>query len=207
MKDLSLFFCMMLFGSAAFAASGFPMDANTPDGKSVTLYEDGTWRPKTLELGHSILRKSTFATKKHSSRLRFYEFWSDRKIWSAQSPQENEHFEFLFQHKGGEAWCGIIPERMQLTQDGLVKAALQNFQAADKSGKFVQRSMAFVNALKGDVVEFSGTLDGVYISYYSFLWSGAPGTAQLSCWTSTNLIDEYRPIFNDFFGGFMLVGG
>lgn len=207
MKTLIAVICTALSASSAFAAAGFPMEAKTADGKTVTLYEDGTWRPKTLQLSHSILRKSDFATKKHVSRLRFYEFWSDPKIWAISPPGENEHFEFLFEHRGGEAWCGIIPERMQLTQEGLVKAALQNFQAADKTGKFVQRSIAFVNALKGDVVEFSGTVEGVYITYYSFLWSGAPGTAQISCWTSTNLIDEYRPIFNDVFGGFLLVGG
>lgn len=189
---------------AMSALADFPLEAKTSDGNIVVLHEDGTWRPKTLQLDHSILRKSDFATRQLTSRLKFYEFWIDPKLW--KDAQAEGAFEYLFEHQSGEAWCGIIPERVQLTRDALLKAVIYNVQQAAPNAKLEQRSKAYVNGLGGEVVELSGTFEGFFASYHTFLWSGDKGTVQLTCWTSQSVLDEYRPVFNDFFGGFLLAG-
>ena len=194
---------MALSGDLMAAAARFPMDATTPDGKSVTLYEDGTWRPKTLELSHSVIRKSDFATARYGSRLGFYEFMVDPKLWSPMTGSAKSA-EFQFQNKSGEAWCEVFATRIQMTQDSVLESAVRDMQAADKSGKVIQTSVAFVNALRGNVFEWRGTVQGVVASFYTFVWSGAPGSVQLTCWTSANLANEYRSAFNDFFGGLLL---
>lgn len=183
-------------------AADFPIEAKTADGKTVDLYEDGTWRPKSLQLGHIVIRKSDFATQPFKSKLGFYEEWIDQRLW--KESQADGDFEYVFEHARGEAWCGIIPERVQLTQDALAKAMLTNLQQADPNAKLQQRSKAYVNSLPGELIEISGTVEGVVASYYAFAWSGNKGTVQITCWTSTNLMDEYRPVFNDFIGGFTL---
>lgn len=188
---------------AMSASAEFPIEAKTSDGKIVVLHEDGTWRPKTLQLDHRILRKSDFATRQLKSRLKFYEFWVDSKLW--KDIQAEGAYEYSFEHQSGEAWCGIIPERIQVTRAGLVKGAVSNLHQVDPNGKLEQRSKAYVNGLGGEVVELSGTSDEFLISYHTFLWSGDKGTVQIACRTSRNILDEYRPVFSDFIGGFMLV--
>jgi hypothetical protein len=183
-------------------ATTFPIDAKTLDGSSVILYEDGTWRPKTLQLDHSIIRKGQFANELHKSKLGFYEFWVDRKAWQAEDA--SGAFEFNFAHADGEGWCGIIPERIQLTKEALRSAVLNNAKSSDPNASLAQSSNAFVNGLSGEVLEVSANMEGMYISYYMFLWSGSKGTVQIICWSGSTVIDEYRPVFNDFFGGFLL---
>lgn len=197
-----IFAILVIPAQSSFAATSFPIEATTADGKIVVLHEDGTWRPKTLQLDHSVIRKSDFATRVLKSRLKFYEFSVDPKIW--KDHQATGAFEYDFEHTDGEAWCGIIPERIQVTQDALVKVAVANLQKTDQSGKLEQRSKAYVNGLGGEVVELSARVEGFFLSYYTFLWSGSKGTVQITCWTSSNVVEEYKPIFNDFFGGFLL---
>jgi hypothetical protein len=180
----------------------FPMEAKTNDGSAVTLYEDGTWRPKTLQLDHRIIRKGDFANQLVKSRFGFFEFWVDPKIWHRE--QDSGAFEFSYAHNDNEAGCGVIPERVQMTQDALRNAVLKNVQATDSKAKIAQESKAFVNGLGGQVVELNATVEGLFITYYTFLWTGSKGTVRIACWTASAVIDVYRPVFNDFFGGFML---
>lgn len=183
-------------------SSEFPIEAKTTDGGFVTLFEDGTWRPKTLKLEHSIIRRGEFASKSVKGKYGFYEFWFDPKLWY-QIDSTGAH-EFSFAHINNEAGCVIIPERIQMTQDALRKAIISNIKEQDPNARMVQHSKAFVNGLSGEVVEQNATLDGIFVTYYTFLWSGSKGTIQVACWTGSNLTDEYLPIFTDFFGGFML---
>jgi len=185
------------------SAATFPIEAKTGDGKTVMLYEDGTWRPKTLQLDHSVIRKGQFATKMVASRFGFYEFWYDPNAW-VPGPAAGA-FEHLFTHKDEEAWCGIIPERIGMTKEALGNAVLSNLKSTDPEGALVQRSKAFVNGLGGEVLELKATVDGYFVSYYSFIWTGARGTVQVTCWTGQSLMDEYRDAFHDFYGGFVLV--
>ena len=207
-RALLLGFAALIAGAQVALASDYPIEAKTSDGKTVNLYEDGTWRPKTLKVDHEIIRKDKFATSVLQSRLRFYEFWYDPKLWQPEEPAQGEAFEVVFTYQGAtdEAWCGIIPERSQMTQDALVGAVFQNFQSAAADTKMLQRSRAYVNSLRGDIVEMTGTFDGFHIAYSTFAWSGNPGTVQITCWTFPNLLDEYRPIFGKFYGGFELKG-
>ena len=111
---------------------------------------------------------------------------------------------FAFQGHGDEAWCGLIPERAQLRQEGLINAIELNLKEVADEARMVQRSRAFVNGLRGDIVEMEASFDGFDAVYLTFAWSGSPGTIQVSCWTFPNLIDEYRPKFAEFYGGFEL---
>lgn len=183
-------------------AQKFPIEAKTPDGKAVVLYEDGTWRPKTLQLDHTVIRKSEFATKMLTSRAGFYEFWIDEKTWISDTPSGD--FEYMFSHKSNEAWCGIIAERIQMTKDALPAAIMKNLTTQDPEAKLIQKSKAYVNGLAGEVLEISATTQGYLITYYPFIWTGSKGTVQLYCWAPQNLMEEYRGSFNDFFGGFIL---
>lgn len=190
--------------SAGVFAQKFPLEANTPDGKTVVLYEDGTWRPRTLVLDQAIIRKTDFATLKLPSKLGFHEFWVDPKLWKA-TPPPNASMERFFTHESQEAWCGIIPERIQVTREALAKSSLGYMTRVDANARVEQKTRAFVNGMRGDVQEVNATVEGFFLTYYVFLWSGSSGTVQISCWTSQNLIEEYKPVFNDFFGGFMLL--
>jgi len=193
--------CMLL--SLPSVAIDFPIEATTADKKVVLLYEDGTWRPKTLQLDHSVIRKGDFSTKKLSSKVGFYEFWYDPKAWVVKSPEGT--FEYLFEHKSEEAWCGVIPERIQMTKEALANANFYNLRFLAPDATLVQKSKAFVNGLGGEAIELKATMEGYYLSFYTFAWTGAKGTVRLTCWTSQNLLDEYRDTFHDFFGGFLLV--
>lgn len=202
MRVSHLFVAIVVMAPISCAAQSFPLEAKTGDGQSVMLYEDGTWRPKTLQLDHSIIRKSQFATKQAVSRYGFYEFWFDPGSWSPGSPEGA--FEHFFSHKDEEAWCGIIPERIGMTRDALANALVVNLRSTAPDGALVQRSRAFVNGLEGEVVELRATVDGYFVSYYSYVWTGPRGTVQLTCWTGQGVLDEYRDVFHDFYGGFML---
>ena len=190
--------------STSIFAQKFPIEANTPDGKTVVLYEDGTWRPRTLVLDQAIIRKTQFATVKLPSKFGFHEFWVDPKLWVTTTPPSVD-VERFFTYENREAWCGVIPERMQITREALSKVSFENIKRLDGRARIEQQSRAFVNGLHGDVFEATATVDGFLVTYYGFLWSGSAGTVQMTCWTSQNLIEEYKPIFNDFFGGFMLL--
>lgn len=192
-----------VFSASLLNAQEFPLEAKTSDGKTVLIYEDGTWRPKTLQLSHSVIRRSEFATKRVASRLGFYEFMYDPNAWKPEATEGS--FEHSYIHRSEEAWCGIIPERMQMTKDALSQAVLTNLRSSAPDGALVQKSKAFVNGLAGEVLEMKATYEGYFITYYTFVWTGAKGTVQLTCWTSQNLIDEYRDDFHDFYGGFALV--
>lgn len=203
---------LLLIGTALFMAGlsvvqavDYPIEAKTADGETVNLYEDGTWRPKTLKVDHEIIRKDQFATATLESRLRTFDFSYDPKLWEL-GENHNEVSEMSFTYKGvaDEAWCRIISERAQMTQDTLVSVVLQNFQAGVPDGKILQYSKAYVNGLRGDIVELEGTVDGFHVAFSTFATTGSRGTVQISCWTFQNLLDEYRPVFAKFYGGFFL---
>lgn len=194
---------LAIAATSGLAADRFPIDATTEDGKTVTLHEDGTWRPRATDPEQLKFGKGELATQRHASRLKFFELWVDPKVWKL-GKSEGDH-EFNFEHNSGEAWCSVIPERIQMTQEGLATAALTNFREVDPKATMGRRYKASVSGVEGEVVEMSGASSGYLITFHSLLLTGRHGSVQLSCWTSPNLLEEYRRTFDEFFGGYVLV--
>ena len=91
-----------------------------------------------------------------------------------------------------------------MDQDVLVSNVFQNMRDVAPNAKIAQQVKSYVNGLRGDIVEIEAFFDGYNLSFLSYVTSGRRGTVQLNCWTTENLIDEYRPVFMSFYGGFFL---
>lgn len=190
---------LLLFSSHAASSSDYPMEARTPKGGIVILHEDGRWEKKTqIDEGSSLVF--------YYSRLDFFDFRFDEKLWEIIGHGEMVTSAplFEFQNPTGEAWCNLIPERSQISQEQLIPIIISNFKSRIANFKILQRYKLEINGLSTDIVEISGSLKGYNVAYSTLAWTGQSGTIQISCWTFPNLLNEYRPRFESFFSGLSL---
>ena len=52
------------------------------------------------------------------------------------------------------------------------------------------------------VREFEATVEGISLTFYVHYYSDQAGSIQLVAWTGRSLLDEYRPLIEEFVAGF-----
>jgi S1-C subfamily serine protease len=109
-----------------------------------------------------------------------------------------------FRHQNGEAFFRIIAERTQMTFEGLEAQVVANARTADPQARIARKGWRTVNGERVMVLEIEATVTGIPIVYYGHYYTGTIGTIQIVGWTSRNLLDEHRVLFDGVASGLQI---
>ncbi len=189
------------------------INAVTSTGDEVFLYQDGTWKyaDKEVEEEKEIKfnekkfikdEKSTFLVKSKKANVGI---WINPKIWSFT--RDNAGFdnatEYMFQLKEGDLYGMLISEKIEIPIETLKGIALENARMAAPDIEVVEEEYRMVNGVKVLMMQMTGTLQGMKISYYGYYFSNESGTIQFLTYTSQALIDSYKDDIDKILNGFV----
>ena len=178
--------------------------ATTSDGRVVVLYSDGTWKPDQL----SAVAKPLVSTRpaKATEKLDILRgkatVYYDPAAW--QITKSDDPNRITLAHANGDGYAMLIAERLEMSMDALRRMALKNAQAAAPNASIIGERNRLVNGKNVLELEIRGTLDGVDFAYLGYYYSSTAGTIQFITYTSSNLIAEYRPTFQELLNGLVV---
>jgi hypothetical protein len=172
--------------------------AKTSDGKEVILREDGTWS----YVGE--YQKSNKATEVHKGKRGTYTLSLVPGVWKKEEKKEGDQ-EFIFSHKDGEMWAFVTAERIEMPEETLKKAALENLRTIDKDAKIVLDEKRTVNGKKILCLVINAKVEGIKYTFVGYYYSGDEGTFQIVAYTAEKLFKELTPELEGFVNGFELV--
>ncbi len=182
------------------------MEVGTPDGKTVILYTDGTWKYKeamTEETEKEIFTKIDEASKVIGSHNGFIELWYDPSQWSLEKSEESQG-KFTFIHSSGEAMAIAIMERMSIPGETLKREGIETVKKEASDVKVISEVNRIVNKVPLLVMHLEATLDEISLSYLGYFWTGKEGTIQVIAYTTKDLFSEYEKEFTNFLDGIMI---
>jgi hypothetical protein len=150
-----------------------------------TASDLGTPRIGGNEASLTVLRRTT---------LRY-----DRRDWTTEAVESGIT---QFTHRSGEVWARVIAERVEIPITRMEDVALGNAREADPNARVIRRGTRTVNGMKMMFLEIDATVEHVPVRYYGHYYSDSSGTVQIIGWTSRNLIEEHRPLIENFVSGF-----
>ncbi len=178
--------------------------AVTENGDTVLLKKDGTWEFKTefsatdsndvftIDTNYTPFSKSDLARKVVKGQSVDYELWYDSDKWALNDTKINSSAEYILKFKQGEAYCMILPERVTLSTEGLLKIAAENAQKVAKDVKIFDKEMRIVNGSYVCEMKLRGETKGIKFIYYSYYVTRPKCTIQLITYTTQDLFDEYK---------------
>ncbi|MFM9944633.1 MAG: hypothetical protein ACKVQB_05315 [Bacteroidia bacterium] len=187
--------------------------AVTETGDEVILYNDGTWKysndsileKKTIQLNEAVFKKNTTSTFLVKSTRVNVGIWINPKDWSFEKSKDDEASEFQFQRKDEDLYGMLIAEKVEIPIENLKEIALENAKAAAPDIKLVKEEYRMVNGVKIFMMQMSGTVQGMKVTYLGYYYSSAGGTIQLLAYTSQNLFIGYFKDIESFLNGFVVL--
>lgn len=182
-------------------------------GKVVNLFDDGTWKYhvnegegmtkiETLEVSRP--KASNFLIK--SERLK-YGVWLDKKKWEFTKNPDDDRTpsEYSFRRKGEDAYGLIIAEKIEIPIENLLDIAYQNLLRVAPDGILVKKECRKFDNLVVHFLQMEGTIQGVKFVYLGYYYSDKNGSIQFLCYTSQNLLNQYRPDIESLLNGFVIL--
>jgi WD40 repeat protein len=126
--------------------------------------------------------------------------WIDPQKWE-QDRSEEDPIKITFNHNKGDAYAMVIAERISLPMDSLKKVAVENAKKVAPDTKIASEEKRLVNGKEVLCLEFTGTIQGVAITYYGYYYSGSEGTLQVVTYSASAFFDEFKQDFDDFLNG------
>ncbi len=197
----------LLFGSLLLVSLTVQADetATTESGKTVILKSDGRWEyakssgnPATTQTSGKSYNRPATATARADLKKPGFEFFYVPDKWK---PAKDEPGRLQFKHHSGDAYGLLIIERISIPLSALKKIALDNARAVAPDAKITFEEMRTVNGKKVLCLQMNGTIDSIPFSYYGYYYSNKQGVIQVLTYTSSNLLDEFKPDFEEFLAG------
>jgi hypothetical protein len=209
MKSFILTSIILLFGAYSYAQIG----GLTETGDRVILYDDGTWTyvDDSLLINEEIPmneeefikdNKSSFLIK--SSKLNIG-IWLNPKKWTFTKAKENEDAEYEFYQKGEDLYGMLISEKIEIPVLSLKGIALDNARSVSPDIRIVREEYRMVNGVKVLMMQMSGSIQGMKITYLGYYYSNTNGTIQFLTYTAQNLLDDYRNDMENLLNGLVLL--
>jgi hypothetical protein len=209
MKKIILINIILLFGTYTYAQIG----GLTETGDRVILYDDGTWAyvDDSLSINKEIPmneeefikdNKSSFLIK--SSKLNIG-IWLNPKKWSFTKAKENEDAEYEFYQKGEDLYGMLISEKIEIPVLSLKGIALDNARSVSPDIRIVREEYRMVNGVKVLMMQMSGSIQGMKITYLGYYYSNTNGTIQFLTYTAQNLLEDYRNDIENLLNGLVLL--
>ena len=183
------------------------IEATTSDGKKVVLKSDFTWKyadavNKEVAVSNKTFAKSSSASTQYATKGEKVSVWYDANSWLKN--ESTDPVKAVFNHKSGEIYSMIIYERMEMTMDALLSAALTNAKSVSPDARFTFQEYRIVNKTKVMCAKLEGEIQGIKFVYYSYYYTGAQGTIQVITYTSQNLFEEYKTEMTNFLNGLVI---
>lgn len=205
MKKLIITALMLSLMQMTFAQ----INALTETGDEVILYEDGTWKylVESVMLNSEVFvndkeflkdAQSTFLVR--SSKLNIG-MWIDPKAWKFSKGTDNDAFEYQFEKKGDDLYAMLISEKVQIQVESLKEIALNNARAVAPDMRIIHEEYRIVNGLRVFMMQMSGTIQGMKITYCGYYYSNPNGTIQFLTYTGDNLFRDYLVEIEKFLNG------
>lgn len=188
------------------AAREIAAQARTTDGRTVTLFQDGTWQYADEQTAQNAAPVGGAGKQVEDPRRMVRIAFDSSKWMQLPNPQRlSPSASLAFIHSSGEAYAMAIVERIPMALETLKRAALQNARVAAPDAKIVLDEMRMVGDKQAALVGIEGNVDGIVFRYHSLYWSGDAGAVQVITFTSRNLFQEYEADFNAFLSGVSLL--
>lgn len=176
------------------------LTATTADGRTVRLFEDGSWMfaspgeaDPTLDLNESGEERTPGIAP---GGVLDYALHYDPAAWLSTDVIENPSAEHIFSHASGEAFLMVIPERTYIPVRSLVDVAYQNALETAPDMEIQSRSVVQVDGRDVTRMEMTGTSSGIPVTFLGYYYSSeAFGSIQVAGFTGTSLFAEYEPLF------------
>jgi hypothetical protein len=185
------------------------INAITETGDEVILYNDGTWsylndsvrESKEIEFNDKKFTKNKNSTFLIKSKQLNVGIWIDSKKWKFGKAIDNEDAEYEFERKGEDLYGMLISEKMEIPLETLGEIALENARDVSPDTRKIKEEYRIVNGIKVLMMQMSGTILGMRITYYSYYYSNENGTIQFITYTSQSLIDDYLNDIEELLNG------
>lgn len=183
----------------------------TESGDEIILYDDGTWtyaNDSLLDSKEILLNDKEFIKDKNSSFLIKSSvlnigIWINPKKWSFTKAKDNEDAEFEFNQKGEDLYGMLISEKIEIPLLSLKGIAFENARSVSPDIKIVREEYRMVNGIKVLLLQMSGSIQGMKITYYGYYYSNANGTIQFLTYTAQNLLSNYMNDIEELLNGFV----
>jgi hypothetical protein len=217
MKQITIWAIAVLLLCSGIAIAQ-TIEATTPDGKTVILNPDGTWKYKETSpsnpaeatglntpAGVTGFTKPAAATEVLKSNKGYFELWYNPAKWKPITASEiNRSAEFALQHTNGDAYAMAIVERISMPVASLKKTALENAKKVAPDANIAYEEDRVVNGVKLSAMRMEFTIQDVPYTYYGYYWGGDAGSLQVVTYTGRNLFKEYESDLTDLLNGVVI---
>jgi len=203
----SMLITMTLLGVSTLGAQQSATRATRPDGSTVLLFPNGTWKPETTQAsskGSGTGYQKPVSAAASLDILKGATLSYDPAKWTplpADKPGRR-----VLNHRDGDGYALIIAERLQMPMATLKNIILQNARNAAPDAKIVKEDQRMVNGVPVTCLELTGTGQGIAFHYFGYYYAGKAGTIQVITYTGESLFPEYRNDFEDLLNGFAVAG-
>ncbi len=122
--------------------------------------------------------------------------------WRVDTDNPTPPGSYQYVHGNGEVFFKVISERIQIAIEQLAEIGVMNARKADPNTAVTRRGTRRVNGLEMALREFEATVVGIPLTFYVHYYSDPAGSIQLVGWTGRSLVDEHRPLIEQFVAGF-----
>lgn len=125
----------------------------------------------------------------------------DTTVWFPREETMVEEADIELVTQSGAAFLIVMSQTTFMPLDSLVDGFMEGIdEAMQRTGK-PTTSDRVVNGLQTRVVEFSGLVDGIELSYMVLFYSGMNGAVQVIGFAPTEVYAEARPVLEDALHG------
>jgi hypothetical protein len=185
--------------------------ATTEDGKTVILYDDGTWKydslpPKVADTGVVLsFTKPEAAHKLQKSEKIPAGIWYNDHKWKVKSSTSGEAYEYMFSLKSGDLYAMFIPERIEIPMDELVTIAKGNAEKVSTEFKEIKEGTRIINGVKMRYMEMKAKVHGIDLMYFGYYYSQKDMTIQFLGYTSESLFKENQAEIESMLNGLVIL--
>lgn len=217
MKHFSIVFFFLLSYNVGITQ----VKARTPNGTTVILYPDGTWRyqldtsKKTVVIALDSTRRkdsiltnpqifqvSAFATHLVKSKVVDFGVYVDNNLWGIKTCSINEDGEMKFLDKADNCYAEMITEP---TEGGLINDmeyfVLNSARNRAPDAEITTREFRMVNGIKVLCLGLKGTVKSLKIELLNYSYADESGIIQLVAWTTQKKFNKNYGVLARFLSG------
>lgn len=192
----SLFIAMFICLSISVVAQKV---AITEQGEEVLLYDDGTWKLKDdpyketeISLNDTLFTKDSKSTFLIRSKNVKMGVWINPKTWTFSKKGNNEDGEYFFRKNQSDLRAMLITEKIHAPVLSLKELAVNNAREVSPDLRVVKEEFRTVNGIQVLMMQMSGTLMGMRITYCGYYYSSPKGSVQFVTYTGESLFEESK---------------
>jgi len=186
--------------------------AKTEDGKSVILYEDGTWlyaddKPAVQARITEIkeYRHDKAASVEYKGKRGTFVLYLPSTVWKKTAAPRNTTAEVQFVHKDKDAYGMILFDHARVPVKKLMQSAVEHLKRSDPDAQIMLAEKRRVNGNEVSCLLSKVTIKGNPFIFYGYYYTGEAGSIQLITWTGESQFGEMKPDMETFLNGFDVV--